>query len=148
MRLQSSQQNRKYKTINTGKLSHCNTKHFVLVLQCGLKRGKFHFPLLSPLDCVDLLYANANCPFYFYKMGKRHFFLSYKKKKKKRRFSSSKIVPLFSKTMDERTKNLSYFVCSSTKNMRTVWFHSILFLQVKSIESSLDDSTKKVVVFG
>lgn len=56
--------------------------------------------------------------------------------------------PSFSKTMDERTKNLSYFVCSSTKNMRTVWFHSILFLQVKSIESSLDDSTKKVVVFG
>ena len=32
--------------------------------------------------------------------------------------------------------------------MRTVWLHSILFLQVKSIESSLDDSTKKVVVFG
>ncbi|MFW8054370.1 hypothetical protein, partial [Vagococcus fluvialis] len=58
------------------------------------------------------------------------------------------IVPLFSKTMDERTKNLSYFVCSSTKNMRTVWLHSILFLQVKGIESSKDDSTKKVVVFG
>ena len=46
------------------------------------------------------------------------------------------------------SKNLSYFVCSSTKNMRTVWLHSILFLQVKSVESSLDDSTKKVVVFG
>ena len=91
---------------------------------------------------VDLLYANATYPFYKNKMGKRSFFLSYKKKKKKRRFSSSEIVPLFSKTMDERTKNLSYFVCSSTKNMRTVWLHSILFLQVKSIESSLDDSTK------
>ena len=97
---------------------------------------------------VDLLYANATYPFYKNKMGKRSFFLSYKKKKKKRRFSSSEIVPLFSKTMDEQTKNLSYFVCSSTKNMRTVWLHSILFLQVKSIESSLDDSTKKVVVFG
>jgi len=123
-------------------------QHRYLVLQCGLKRGKFHFPLLSPLDCVDLLYANATCPFYKNKMGKRSFFLYDKKKKKKRRFSSSEIVPLFSKTMDERTKNLSYFVCSSTKNMRTVWLHSILFLQVKSIESSSYDSTKKVVVLG
>ena len=113
-----------------------------------LEKGQFHFPLLSPLDCVDLLYANATYPFYKNKMGKRSFFLSYKKKKKKRRFSSSEIVPHFSKTMDERTKNLSYFVCSSTKNMRTVWLHSILFLQVKIIESSEDDSTKKVVVFG
>src|SRR5699024_5432908 len=100
------------------KLSHCNTKHFVLVLQCGLKRGKFHFPLLSPLDCVDLLYANATYPFYKNKMGKRSFFLSYKKKKKKRRFSSSEIVPLSSKTMDETTKYLSYFVCSSTKTLQ------------------------------
>ena len=115
IRLQSSQQNRKYKPINTGKLSHCNTKHFVLVLQCGLKRGKFHFPLLSPLDCVDLLYANATYPFYKNKMGKRSFFLSYKKKKKKRRFSSSEIVPLFSKTMDEQTKYERFFVRSSTK---------------------------------
>ncbi len=81
-------------------------------------------------------------------MGKRSFFLSYKKKEKKRRFSSSEIVSFFSKTMDERTKNLSYFVCSSTKNMRTVLLHSVLFLQVKSIESSSYDSTKKVVVFG
>ena len=48
----------------------------------------------------------------------------------------------------KRRKNFSYFVCSSTKNMRTVLLHSILFLQVKSIESSKDDSTKKVVVFG
>lgn len=48
----------------------------------------------------------------------------------------------------KRRKNFSYFVCSSTKNMRTVLLHSILFLQVKSIESSSDDSTKKVVVFG
>ncbi len=31
-------------------------------------------------------------------------FLSYKKKKKEGRISSSEIVPLFSKTMDERTK--------------------------------------------
>ncbi|MDT2906993.1 hypothetical protein, partial [Lactococcus lactis] len=31
-------------------------------------------------------------------------FLSYKKKKKEGRFSSSEIVPLFSKTMDERIK--------------------------------------------
>lgn len=113
-----------------------------------LEKGKFHFPLLSPLDCVDLLYANATYPFYKNKMGKRSFFLSYKKKKKKRRFSSSEIVPLFSKTMDEQTKYERFFVRSSTKNMRTVWLHSILFLQVKSIESSKDDSTKKVVVFG
>ena len=97
---------------------------------------------------VDLLYANATYPFYKNKMGKRSFFLYDKKKKKKRRFSSSEIVPLFSKTMDEQTKNLSYFVCSSTKNMRTVWLHSIQYLQVKSIESSTADSTKTVVVFG
>ncbi|ARE02388.1 hypothetical protein LLUL8_pB27 (plasmid) [Lactococcus lactis subsp. lactis] len=77
-------------------------------------------------------------------MGKRSFFLSYKKKKKRDDF----LLPKSSLFLDERTKNLSYFVCSSTKNMRTVWLHSILFLQVKSIESSLDDSTKKVVVFG
>ncbi|WP_351763850.1 hypothetical protein, partial [Streptomyces sp. NPDC002039] len=63
-------------------------------------------------------------------MGKRSFFLSYKKKKKKRRFSSSEIVPLFSKTMDEQTKYERFFIRSSTKNMRTVWLHSILFLQV------------------
>lgn len=80
-----------------GKLSHCNTKHFVLVLQCGLKRRKFHFPLLSPLDCVDLLYANANCPFYKNKIGKRHFFLSYKKKKKRDRFSLPKSSLFFLK---------------------------------------------------
>ena len=64
---------------------------------------------------VDLLYANATYPFYKNKMGKRSFFLSYKKKKKKRRFSSSEIVPLFSKTMDEQTKYERFFVRSSTK---------------------------------
>ena len=48
-----------------------------------LEKGQFHFPLLSPLDCVDLLYANATYPFYKNKMGKRSFFLSYKKKKKR-----------------------------------------------------------------
>ena len=48
-------------------------------------------------------------------MGKRSFFLSYKKKEKKRRFSSSEIVPLFSKTMDEQTKYERFFVRSSTK---------------------------------
>ncbi len=44
--------------------------------------------------------------------------------------------------MDEQTKYERFFIRLSTKNMRTVWLHSILFLQVKSIESSLDDSTK------
>ncbi len=143
IRLQSSQQNRKYKTINTASYHIVIQSTSFLYYNVAWKGGKFHFPLLSPLDCVDLLYANATYPFYFYKMGKRSFFLYDKKKKKKRQFSSSEIVPLFSKTMDERTKNLSYFVCSSTKNMRTVWLHSILFLQVKSIESSLDDQDKK-----
>ncbi|MDM5143059.1 hypothetical protein ICE98_00130 [Lactococcus lactis] len=112
-----------------------------------LEKGEVSLSLLSPLDCVDLLYANATYPFYKNKMGKRSFFLSYKKKKKRTIFFFRN-RPSFSKTMDEQTKYERFFVCSSTKNMRTVLLHSILFLQVKSIESSLDDSTKKVVVFG
>jgi hypothetical protein len=81
-----------------------------------LEKGEVSLSPFIPFGLFDLLYANATYPFYKNKMGKRSFFLSYKKKKKKRRFSSSEIVPLFSKTMDERTKNLSYFVCSSTSN--------------------------------
>ena len=104
IRLQSSQQNRPYKTINTGKLLHCNTNHFVLVLQCCLKRGKFHFPLLSPLDCVDLLYANATYPFYKNKMGKRSFFLSYKKKKKRDDFLLPKSSLFFLKPWMNKQK--------------------------------------------
>ncbi|WP_221931560.1 hypothetical protein, partial [Lactococcus lactis] len=43
------------------------------------------------------------------------FLFVIQKEEKKRRFSSSEIVPLFSKTMDEQTKYERFFVRSSTK---------------------------------
>ncbi|MDT2595371.1 MULTISPECIES: hypothetical protein, partial [Lactococcus] len=83
------------------------------VLQCGLKRGKFHFPLLSPLDCVDLLKANATYPFYKNKIGKRSFFLSYKKKKKRDDFRLPKSSLFFLKPwMNEQKISRILFVHS------------------------------------
>lgn len=147
IRLQSSQQNRPYKTINTASYHIVIQSTSFLYYNVAWKGGSFTFPFY-PLWIVSICFTQTP-PTHFIKIKwAKDLSFCHTKRRKKRRFSSSEIVPLFSKTMDERTKNLSYFVCSSTKNMRTVWLHSILFLQVKSIESSLDDSTKKVVVFG
>ena len=115
IRLQSSQQNRKYKTINTASYYIVIQNTSFLYYNVAWKGGKFHFPLLSPLDCVDLLYANATYPFYKNKMGKRSFFLYDKKKKKRDDFLLPKSSLFFSKTMDEQTKYERFFVRSSTK---------------------------------
>ena len=142
IRLQSSQQNRPYKTINTASYHIVIQITSFLYYNVAWKGGSFTFPFY-PLWIVSICFTQTP-PTHFIKIkwAKNLSFCHTKRRKKKRRFSSSEIVPLFSKTMDERTKNLSYFVCSSTKNMRTVLLHSILFLQVKSIESSSYDSTK------
>lgn len=147
MRLQSSQQNRKYKTINTASYHIVIQSTSFLYYNVAWKGGSFTFPFY-PLWIVSICFRQTP-PTHFIKIKwAKDLSFCHTKRRKKETFSSSEIVPLFSKTMDEQTKYLSYFVCSFTKNMRTVWLHSILFLQVKSIESSLDDSTKKVVVFG
>ena len=88
-----------------------------------LEKGQFHFPLLSPLDCVDLLYANANCPFDKNKMGKRYFFLSYKKKKKRDEFRLLKSSLFFLKSWMNEQKIFRIF-CSSTKNIRILSYGS------------------------
>jgi len=49
------------------------------------------------------------------KWAKDLSFCHTKRRKKEGRFSSSEIVPLFSKTMDEQTKYERFFVRSSTK---------------------------------
>ena len=142
IRLQSSQQNRPYKSINTASYHIVIQSTSFLYYNVAWKGGSFTFPFY-PLWIVSICFTQTpNAHLIKIKWAKDLSFC-HTKRRKKRRFSSSEIVPLFSKTMDERTKNLSYFVCSSTKNMRTVWLHSILFLQVKSIESSSYDSTKK-----
>ena len=126
IRLQSSQQNRKHKTINTAASYHIVIQSTsFLYYNVAWKGGSFTFPFY-PLWIVSICFTQTP-PTHFIKI----------KWAKDLSFCHTK-----------RRKNLSYFVCSSTKNMRTVWLHSILFLQVKSIESSLDDSTKKGVVFG
>ena len=142
IRLQSSQQNRKYKPTNTASYHIVIQITSFLYYNVAWKGGSFTFPFY-PLWIVSICFTQTP-PTHFIKIkwAKNLSFCHTKRRKKKRRFSSSEIVPLFSKTMDERTKNLSYFVCTSTKNMRTVLLHSILFLQVKSIESSSYDSTK------
>lgn len=124
IRLQSSQQNRPYKTINTASYHIVIQSTSFLYYNVAWKGGSFTFPFY-PLWIVSICFTQTP-PTHFIKI----------KWAKDLSFCHTK-----------RRKNLSYFVCSSTKNMRTVWLHSILFLQVKSIESSLDDSTKKVVVF-
>ncbi|WP_438879253.1 hypothetical protein, partial [Bacillus cereus group sp. Bce040] len=70
---------------------------------------QIHFPLLSPLDCVDLLYANATYPFYKNKMGKRSFFLSYKKKKKRDDFGLLNSSLFFLKSWMNK-KSFNFFV--------------------------------------
>lgn len=145
IRLQSSQQNSKYKPINTAVSYHIVIQiTSFLYYNVAWKGGSFTFPFY-PLWIVSICFTQTP-PTHFIKIkwAKDLSFCHTKRRKKRDDF----LLPKSSLFLDERTKNLSYFVCSSTKNMRTVWLHSILFLQVKSIESSLDDSTKKVVVFG
>lgn len=145
IRLQSSQQNSKYKPINTAVSYHIVIQiTSFLYYNVAWKGGSFTFPFY-PLWIVSICFTQTP-PTHFIKIkwAKDLSFCHTKRRKKRDDF----LLPKSSLFLDERTKNLSYFVCSSTKNMRTVWLHSILFLQVKSIESSKDDSTKKVVVFG
>ena len=144
IRLQSSQQNRPYKTINTASYHIVIQSTSFLYYNVAWKGGSFTFPFY-PLWSVSICFTQTP-PTHFIKIkwAKDLSFCHTKRRKKRDDF----LLPKSSLFLDERTKNLSYFVCSSTKNMRTVWLHSILFLEVKSIESSLDDSTKKVVVFG
>ena len=144
IRLQSSQQNRPYKTINTASYYIVIQNTSFLYYNVAWKGGSFTSPFY-PLWIVSICFTQTP-PTHFIKIkwAKDLSFCHTKRRKKRDDF----LLPKSSLFLDERTKNLSYFVCSSTKNMRTVWLHSILFLQVKSIESSLDDSTKKVVVFG
>ena len=143
IRLQSSQQNSKYKTINTASYHIVIQSTSFLYYNVAWKGGSFTFPFY-PLWIVSICFTQTP-PTHFIKIkwAKDLSFCHTKRRKKRDDF----LLPKSSLFLDERTKNLSYFVCSSTKNMRTVWLHSILFLQVKGIESSLDDSTKKVVVF-
>lgn len=115
MRLQSSQQNRKYKTINTASYHIVIQSTSFLYYNVAWKGGSFTFPFY-PLWIVSICFRQTP-PTHFIKIKwAKDLSFCHTKRRKKRRFSSSEIVPLFSKTMDERTKNLSYFVCSSTAN--------------------------------
>ena len=115
IRLQSSQQNRPYKTINTASYHIVIQSTSFLYYNVAWKGGSFTFPFY-PLWIVSICFTQTP-PTHFIKIkwAKDLSFCHTKRRKKKRRFSSSEIVPLFSKTMDEQTKYERFFVRSSTK---------------------------------
>ena len=112
------------------------------------KGGSFTFPFY-PLWIVSICFTQTP-PTHFIKIkwAKDLSFCMTKRRKKRDEFRLPKSSLFFLKPWMNEPKISRILVRSSTKNMRTVWLHPILFLQVKTIESSSYDSTKKVVVFG
>lgn len=114
IRLQSSQQNRKYKTINTASYHIVIQNTSFLYYNVAWKGGSFTFPFY-PLWIVSICFRQTP-PTHFIKIKwAKDLSFCHTKRRKKETFSSSEIVPLFSKTMDEQTKYERFFVCSSTK---------------------------------
>lgn len=148
MRLQSSQQNRKYKSINTASYHIVIQSTSFLYYNVAWK-GESETSPFYPLWIVSICFRQTP-PTHFIKIkwAKDLSFCHTKRRKKRDDFLLPKSSLFFLKPWMNEPKFERFLVRSSTKNMRTVWLHSILFLQVKSIESSLNDSTKKVVVFG
>ena len=115
IRLQSSQQNRPYKTINTASYHIVIQNTSFLYYNVAWKGGSFTFPFY-PLWIVSICFTQTP-PTHFIKIkwAKDLSFCHTKRRKKEGRFRKKKIVPLFSKTMDEQTKYERFFVRSSTK---------------------------------
>ena len=115
IRLQSSQQNRKYKPINTASYHIVIQSTSFLYYNVAWKGGSFTSPFY-PLWIVSICFTQTP-PTHFIKIkwAKNLSFCHTKRRKKKRRFSSSEIVPLFSKNMDEQIKYERFFVRSSIK---------------------------------
>ena len=111
IRLQSSQQNRPYKTINTASYHIVIQSTSFLYYNVAWKGGSFTFPFY-PVGILSSWFTRTPpCPFYKNKMGKRSFFLSYKKKKKRDDFLLPKSSLFFLKPwMNEQKISRILFV--------------------------------------
>ena len=111
IRLQSSQQNRKYKPINTASYHIVIQSTSFLYYNVAWKGGSFTFPFY-PLWIVSICFTQTP-PTHSIKIkwAKDLSFCHTKRRKKKRRFSSSEIVPLFLKPwMNEQKISRILFV--------------------------------------
>ena len=115
IRLQSSQQNRPYKTINTASYHIVIQSTSFLYYNVAWKGGSFTFPFY-PLWIVSICFTQTP-PTHFIKIkwAKDLSFCHTKRRKKRDDFLLPKSSLFFSKTMDEQTKYERFFVRSSTK---------------------------------
>ena len=115
IRLQSSQQNRPYKTINTASYHIVIQSTSFLYYNVAWKGGSFTFPFY-PLWIVSICFTQTPpTHFIFIKWAKDLSFCHTKRRKKRDDFLLPKSSLFFSKTMDEQTKYERFFVRSSTK---------------------------------